>query len=103
MGPGDRSHNGANLPIRHRQAMEGDRQWLGWRGTGTHVVRMVLAGRTCPDGGKNFHCVYVELDPHSMRGWMGRQSFYRPQAMEPPGVSRLDHCNGRARRRIEWS
>ncbi len=32
MVPGDRRHNGANHAIRHWQAMEGDRHWLGCRG-----------------------------------------------------------------------
>ncbi len=31
--PGGRTHNGANHPIPHRQDMEGDRHWLGCRGT----------------------------------------------------------------------
>jgi|GEM_PF-1301443 len=48
---------------------------LGCRGAGTNVVRMVLAGKTCSDGGKTFRCVYEELRPHSMRDWTGRQSF----------------------------
>ncbi len=29
--PGGRTHNGANRSIRHWQAMEGDRHWLGCR------------------------------------------------------------------------
>jgi hypothetical protein len=29
--PGDRTHNGANRPKRYRQAMEGDRHWVGCR------------------------------------------------------------------------
>jgi len=47
-------------------------------GTGTHIVRMVLAGKTCSDRGKTFRCVYEELGPHSMRDWVGRQSFCGP-------------------------
>jgi hypothetical protein len=31
-GAGGRTHNGANHPIRHRQAMESDRHWLGCQG-----------------------------------------------------------------------
>jgi hypothetical protein len=34
-GPGDRTHNGTNHPIRHWQAMEGDQRRLGCRGAGT--------------------------------------------------------------------
>ena len=30
--PGERTHNGANHSIRHRQALEADRHWLGCRG-----------------------------------------------------------------------
>jgi len=51
---------------------------LACRGTGTPIVRMVLAGKTCSDGWKSFRCVYEELDPHSMRDWMGRQFFCGP-------------------------
>jgi hypothetical protein len=50
------------------------------RGTGTHVVRMVLAGKSCSDGGKTLRCVYEELRPDSMLDWTGRQSFCGPQA-----------------------
>ncbi len=30
---GERTPNGVNHPIRHRQALEGDRHWLGYRDT----------------------------------------------------------------------
>ena len=33
--PAKRTQNGVDHPIRHRQAGEGDRDWLGCRGTGT--------------------------------------------------------------------
>jgi hypothetical protein len=36
--PGERTHNGANHPIRHRQAMEGDRHWLGCQGDRTAIL-----------------------------------------------------------------
>ena len=43
-GPGERTRNGANRPIRHRQAMEGDRHWRGSRWERTRNDRAHLPG-----------------------------------------------------------
>ena len=43
MGPGGRMHNGANHPIRHRQAIESDRHWLECRRTGPPIEQNNLS------------------------------------------------------------
>jgi hypothetical protein len=59
--PSDADADGANHPIRHRQALEGDRHWLGCRGGGTNVVRTVRAGQKCWVGKGNFCCFCSRL------------------------------------------
>jgi hypothetical protein len=39
--PGARTHNGANHPIRHRQAMEGDRHGFGCQGSGPLIMQNI--------------------------------------------------------------
>ena len=43
--PGGWTHNGANHPICHRQAMEGERHWLGCRGTDHNCAMLHLFHR----------------------------------------------------------
>ncbi len=100
MVPGGRTHNGANHPIRHWQAMEADRHWLGCRGSGTHVVRMPQIGRMYWCGGKSFRCVYSELahpsTPKRERLWARsarRMRFLRATARHASTLRRGDQSH----------
>ena len=41
MAPGGRTYNGANCPVRYRQAMEGDRHSLGYRGADRQLSNLM--------------------------------------------------------------
>ncbi len=80
----------------------------GWRkgtmsplwvqGSGTHVVRMVLIGKPCWAGGKNYRCVNRKLAPDSehefrhpvpggLKGWMAAK---RTDPLRPCARARRD-------------
>lgn len=53
---------------------------LAVRGSGTHIVRMVVAGKTCSDGWREMLSLGLRgVKPHSMRDWMGTQNSSGPQ------------------------